>query len=461
MAKDFSFFVKILLETGGYTQGVNKVSQATQKMAGNLKESGNALTGIMSQVGGMTGEISGMIGGLAGAATGVGLVTAAVGILIKVWKTAKENMDLYLKSANKPELGTLGYREQAKDLVKNTRKIGRGGVRVDEAALKENSMRMGSFQRQLDAETDESKKKILATQLAQVTAEYKSAEAQLEINKAFKEGNQGRNARVTLEMKFKELLLAEGMQIVEDEEMAAKWLEDTAKMADLKTIIIDKDTSAAQKAKASADFEVIANTMQKEKLMHIEEEIQIQTDLLSLQGKSGELAVFLRKKELEKAQIEKENSVFLMKKETLENKAQKSLEKQTKEAEKRLKTEEDIQKLKDETILAGLEGNVKEQTALKLKYNEDIKKAKDNEILKDAITNEYIAKRLALQKQYDAEEAQANREKQDEIFANNQKAREDEIKAKDEAQQEVLLLMKQKHWQKPVILKVKRLKCNI
>lgn len=101
-----------------------------------------------------------------------------------------------------------------------------------------------------------------------------------------------------------------------------------------------------------------------------------------------------------------------------------------------LKTEEDLQKeiraLRNETVLAAMDGHEKEQTALDQKFEEDKRKYTENEEYQMALSNKFVADSIALQKKYDDEKTKADKDAADKAYDLKLKDLEDTKKTEEE-----------------------------
>jgi hypothetical protein len=92
------------------------------------------------------------------------------------------------------------------------------------------------------------------------------------------------------------------------------------------------------------------------------------------------------------------------------------------------KNEEDIQKVKNETILESMSGQIKEQTAIDQKYAEEYAAAEGNAALQTALDDKHIAESLALQKKYDEDAAKEAKKAADEKYKEQKKDLETQTK---------------------------------
>jgi hypothetical protein len=396
MAK-FNLLTTLILDSAGYTKGINAASKSTQQLGSKLGEAGKGLTSTMGQMGGMVGEIGGAVSSLAGAATGIGLVVAAVGLLVSALKTAKENMDLYIASTDKAEGGSGIFVEDAEKVRKKERKTARGGVRVEQEIMSKGMLDAAYLYNQIQKETDVEKKKVLQTTLDQTVAEYRTAQVELEKNKTIRNGLEGRKAGIVFEAQFRNIALETAKIEKEKEQTAKEYASNTKDLTKLKQIVISQTASEAEKNKAMADFEKIINAEQEKKLAMNDREIANQKQISILMPSMKE-ATEKKINELltEREEIQGNEEKKLLKAQMLNNKLSKSAERENKRKEQEQKKQEDFVKQSltahQEVIIA--QQKTEEEAALKtreFKYTNDVAEAKEkykgmaglNQMLKD------------------------------------------------------------------------------
>ncbi len=112
---------------GVFTRNVGNYPELMKGAAGGFRD----LTGA---VGGTTAEVGNVITSFATAGGVIGVLSTAVGVLSRLWKTTQENIELYLKSADKVAAGPAAFEKDTEIALKDARKRARGeeaeGIRV-------------------------------------------------------------------------------------------------------------------------------------------------------------------------------------------------------------------------------------------------------------------------------------------------------------------------------------------
>lgn len=345
MAGKFAIITTMVLNTTGYMNGVNKASAATAAMGKKLEAAGSAVTGTMGQLGGIVGQIGGSIGTLASAATGIGLITAAVTVLIKALKSAKENMDLYLKSASKSKQGTGAFFQDAKEIQKQTTKRARGGVRAEQDIITETMAQAAKIYNSLLSETNEEKKKILQSTLDQLFAENQAAKVQLIANAEVKKNSIGWENRIIIQAKARKLLLDEALLTKEIAKNQVGFAETEAKLVGLRETIVNATTTELEKDKAMEDFRILAEEHLKKRVGLIDREIEQVKVRGELEGTQKEAGYKILELQTEKFNLEKEYNLQLVKADRLQTRLTKLDVARAKAAEDKLKAEEKYQQL--------------------------------------------------------------------------------------------------------------------
>jgi hypothetical protein len=349
-----------------------KISANSAELTKNLKLASNQMKSFAKETGGgfkgittAFGEVGGAIGGIVGEITDslttlftaggpIALVVAAVALIGKAWKTAKENVQLYLDAVDKVGLGTEGYVQEAKAGSKVARKEARGAVRFDEKTIVDAYARAETIHNAILKETDENKKKILQTTLDQIIAEYNLAAANIDTDKANRGKVTGVVNQIVLQERLKKLYLDQDKAVEAIRDAEAGFIDQENELVKLKTIILSKGEDAAtksEKEKAIADFTKIAYEYKNKKILLLTDEYNATVNILTLTGKLDELEDYRAQNANQIAEIEKAYSIELFKELRLEGRVTKETEAQLKAAEKlaeqKAKELEALTKIKD------------------------------------------------------------------------------------------------------------------
>ena len=346
MASRFALLTTIVLDASGYNKGINQVSQQTKEMASTLKEAGNGVTETLGKMGGLTSEIGASVGELAGAATGIGLVVAAISVLINYLKIAKENMDKYLESADKAKGGTGMFFEDAQTLQKETTKRARGGVTADQDIMTKSFLQLNRVQKEINAETDQAKKNELIDLRTQLFDEYQSAKLQKVINEDIKAGSTGYKNRIRIQAAARILLLEE-KKLEEDKNKSLEgFIKNEGELVRLRTVILSKTTTEAEKEKAMTDYAALAKTQLDAKTSLIEREISLTEQRGKLTFTEHDSEEKILKLNADKAELGKTYNTQLLKAERDQNRILASEQKALAAKEKAQKVEADFQDTK-------------------------------------------------------------------------------------------------------------------
>jgi hypothetical protein len=124
MAKDRQIGVGVNFK--GDASGLEKAAAGVGKSTKAIRKEIKDVTGVFDElgnaVGGIGGEVASAVSGLANAASGVGALVVVVGALAKAWQLSQENIELYLKSADKLKAGAVGFSVDTETARVDTRK---------------------------------------------------------------------------------------------------------------------------------------------------------------------------------------------------------------------------------------------------------------------------------------------------------------------------------------------------
>ena len=444
MAK-FSLLTTIVLDSAGYTKGINQVTQATKEMGNKMTEAGAGVKEIFSGLGGELGAVTEGISSLVGAATGIGLIVAAVKLFTDAIAEAKAEMEAYQKVGEKLKYGQAGFEVESNKARKETAEALRGqitagnqliGIAAEElyttTRLNGEKIVLTEESRKYYQEMQTSGKKMRddAMALLDATGEYDKmvGKTSYNITKQW-EWNKKRNG------------LAAELNKIQKENVTteAEILSNDAKIYEIRAKMY-AETDPTEKQKLQIEYEKISLDTYNKRINFLDQEKLIKEQLLTMEGRTEELDNYSLGIAKQKAEAEVKYEQKMAKSAQMQLKVNTAEGKDLKEQQK---TEEDLQKFKNDAITNSMSGQLKEQTMIDQKYAIDIKGAKDNAELKDAITEEYISHSLAVQKKYDDEAVKEAKDTADKIFEEKKKAEEKSIEDQKKAKENQLSLNKE------------------
>jgi hypothetical protein len=207
---------------------------------------------------------------MAGAATGIGLVVIAVGLLASAFKTAKENVDLYLASVDKSKQGEGIFTKQAGDIISKNIKREAGGVTAERMI----ELKTGAEMFAIDVKISAARiagNEALVTELQATRAILKEqneqAHAQEKINQGLVNAERNIGNRIKNELEIKKIL-ADQFKLQKEavqESVANAAIEEKLKKD--RAIITDKsgEYSVKDKKAALVEYETTANSYAKKR----------------------------------------------------------------------------------------------------------------------------------------------------------------------------------------------------
>jgi hypothetical protein len=355
---------KMVPEIKKLNDEVSKSEQAIgvhQRNVGNYPKITDIASGGFSQlsgaIGGTTGEIGNVIGSFAGAVGPAGIFTAAIGAVAAVWKRTQENIELYLKSADKLKAGFAGFSEDAETARVDARRRAEGqtaeGVR---------NLRAATYM--LDrASTDEEKAKLKIMQ----------DQALLMINEgnALKDQVTGLKSRISFRLKYNELLQEEEAINDASLEKQTAWEALEAKLIHQREIVSSLESTKADKEAASIEAAIIANKLVKDKTEFIDRQLTNINAIAEMTATQEVVEDKVNGLLKEKNTILKEYEADKIKINKLERAAEKDNETGIK---KQTALQKESIKEVNEASKTALESQKK---ALQSKYNDDLKALED------------------------------------------------------------------------------------
>jgi hypothetical protein len=286
---------------------------------------------LISTITGQFGEIGGMIGDLIKSASALGVVIGAVTAIAKAWQRSKENIDLYLKSADKLALGSAGYALEAEKARVETRRRANGMIAEGYRIEQENTWKLEKVSSLL---TDE-QKKFLALQI-------KEAQIMQENGRRMRDAVTGIKDKTQWGMQYNKLL--QEQETLNDEGLVrmAEWEKIEAQLMMYKTIIADKDKSSEEKTKAIAEAEKLAAQLLKDKTTFTQKQIKNLEELsrMTVTEEAVEEQIAGWKKDI--ATYEKEYGKDMLMNLRLENKTATLINKEAGDAERKLRAVKEL-----------------------------------------------------------------------------------------------------------------------
>lgn len=211
-------------------------------------------------VGGVVGKITDGLTSLATSGGPIALVTAAVGLVVKVWKDAKDNMDLFLKSADKLKYGFAGYTVDSEAARKDTKKRAKGQFDVGFRAAE-----LANRGLVYDKST-ETQKVLYREQLKSSLLMQKDAQVILDQVRGIED-------KFGWELKYNGLL--QEQETLSDAALAniTRWAGYESDIKEQRLLYNKAGATALEKSKASAEIERIANILVKEKTAQLDKQI--------------------------------------------------------------------------------------------------------------------------------------------------------------------------------------------
>lgn len=318
------------------------VDQVNSKL-GSLKDKGSELGKGLKDVFGAVGEAAGGVAegiinigtSVATAAGPLGMLTVLIGGIALAWKNSKENVEAYLRSAEKVKYGAAAFTSESETAMKETEKRIKGGI------TEGGRLQVVANQALLATDlTDEERKQLIIMRDAgkemvkNNALLYQSLGLGNESNALLKNGYEWKK-------KYSDLLLK---QDVLDKDKIKNDTEITdlqATLLSLKTQIA-ATTDPAEKAKLQIQYEATANDIYSKRLGIIDQIRTITGGLLTMTGKEEDLEMLNLNLDGDKADALREYNKNLNKAEMLELKIATAKGKTVKTAEELLRDQKEI-----------------------------------------------------------------------------------------------------------------------
>lgn len=240
---------------GTFTRNVGNYPQIMSTAAGGVNQ-------LTSAVGGATGVIGGAATGFLTAAGPAGIFTAAMAVLASTWKRVQENIELYLKSADKLQYSFAGYERDSEKALEDYRKRLRGQEMAGRDAAKE-AKRLLDYRGHL---LNEQEKANLEIQINKGIEMQKEARTQLNLLRLDAE-------RGKWKVDYNKLLQEE--ETINDEKLAneTRWAELDAEFTKQRKIASDQASTELQIKEASQRADEIALQLSLEKTAFVDKQI--------------------------------------------------------------------------------------------------------------------------------------------------------------------------------------------
>jgi hypothetical protein len=343
--------IKVGAEITGDASSLKKAASEAQKAVNNLqreinasnkkfKESSESLDQIGNALGGVAGEMASSIANFIQSATPLGAIVLLVGTLAKVWKESKENIDLYLKSADKLAIGTAGFESDVNKAREDTQKRAKGQI-AEGRRQEEYAKRQLLLQKDL---TIEQKTFLESLKSSAVTMQQNG---KLLYNQVSAMDLTGKFTKNKLEWEYKYNALLKEQEQINDDGLAnqVKWASLEAEITEARRIIGDKDATAAEKKQAGLNAEKAANQLLKEKIPYLDRQIANVTAISEMTLTQEVVEDKLAALEKERYDIQKEFSADMIKVQKAQDRTEKSTERQVASLEKLKKSYGEIAKL--------------------------------------------------------------------------------------------------------------------
>jgi len=244
---------------GEYERGIKAAFGNIQGHVNTVSGGFNQLAGAM---GGVTAEVGNVVAGLATGGGAVALFTVLTAALASAWKRTQENIELYLKSADKLAAGPAAFERDSEKALEDAYKRARGqralGLRIEEAASQKLFYFAQSF-------TEEEKKAL---------------QAEIESGKQMQE-----NAKLVLSSKLNEVektkwkiqynkLLQEEEKISDDKlAKETEWEKLEAELVKQRAIVSKQGVDEVEKKQAVIAAEIIANKLVADKTEFVDRQL--------------------------------------------------------------------------------------------------------------------------------------------------------------------------------------------
>ena len=241
---------------GVFSRYVGNYPQLAQQAGAGMSQLSNA-------IGGVAGETGNVIAQFLTAGGVMGVLSAAVGVLAKAWKTTQENIKLYLESADKLAAGAGAFEQDAEKARKDARKRAEGQVA-------EGLRLQGEYQTFLLKQ----EKSLTAEQKAYYQSMIDTGKQMVINGRQIITDTYGLKNKIEWERKYNALLVEQ--EAISDEKLLreTEFEELEAKLTQQRAIVSDQESTALQKKQAAIDADIIADKLIKEKISLVNRELE-------------------------------------------------------------------------------------------------------------------------------------------------------------------------------------------
>ncbi len=265
-----------------YDQALNDGRSNVGRYGASVKEAMGEMGGVFKEVtgavGGVTGAVGDAVSSFLTAGSAVGVLTAGVALLAKIWKTTQENIELYLKSADKLKYSFAGFEQDSQKALDDYRKRLRG----QEAAGRDAEMSARALLINRGHLMNEQEKEGLNIQIQR--GEEMKKEARTLLNLLHSDAERGK-----WKIEYNKLLQEE--ESLSDEKLAkeTEWEKLEAELTKQRAIVSDQESTAAEKKQAGIDADRISKQLLADKTDFLDREI---ATLNALAEKTGTQEVY-------------------------------------------------------------------------------------------------------------------------------------------------------------------------
>lgn len=340
MANPVSVGYEFKGDASSFVKAAKNAKAAASEMKQNLGDLDGALNELSGTFGDVGGGIANTISQIAKANGPIGILTAAVALLAMAWKRSKENMELYLKSADKLAVGPAAFQTDVTQARKDTKRRASGEIA-------EGLKQIEYAERQLSLRKNLTEEQISFLESLKESGEEMMKQGQALYDQVSGMNLQGKVTRNKLDWEVKYNALLQEQEKLQDESLAneTRWEEMEAKLAEARQVIRDATSTIAEKTKAIADGESVAAQLAKEKIPFLDQQIKNVRELSEMTATQEVVEEKIANLEKLKATAQKEYALDMTQILRMQNQSARESERIAGSEEKKLKA------LKQQNIL--------------------------------------------------------------------------------------------------------------
>ena len=324
--KDVSVGVKFTGDPSGFEKAAKQASAASTALKKNVREATGVLDETTAAIGGAVGEVGGAVSQLLTASTGIGALVVVVGLLAKAWKASQENIDLYLKSADKLAAGAAGFDADAENARIDTRKRANGMIKEGYRIEQENMAKLIRGELLYNEE-----------QLKHFALLVKEGQQMQKNGRDLRDQVTGISDKADFQIKYNALLQEQEKLNDEGLDKKSQWKELDAELAKNNQIIANQASDEVDKKNAVINAELIANALLKEKNDYINRQLKNIREIADMTNTQEVVETRIADLLEEKAANTEKYYNTMVKVDGMEVKAAANAKKQADEAERKLK----------------------------------------------------------------------------------------------------------------------------